>query len=213
MTERPTAGLRHGSRFGLGARPFVASSSPPTRWGAISAASTTPPTSSCRRSPDMAETFWRMATEPDQRSGDYLLWTDTGAQPRPPRRRHPDRRRDLALARRAHRLPAARSRASLAPFVAAISLIPPITILPILFIIFGLGETSKVMLIVLGTAPGDDPVAGAGGDGHPARADHQGRDPRRLRHWQIVFRVVLPADLAAADHRACASAWCRPGSS
>ena len=102
--------------------------------------------------PDMADTFWRMATEPDQRSGDYLLWTDTG----------------LSLARLGGGIIIAavisvslgvligflpRVRASLAPFVAAVSLIPPITILPILFIIFGLGETSKVMLIVLGTAP------------------------------------------------------------
>ena len=37
--------------------------------------------------------------------------------------------------------------------IAAISLIPPITILPILFITFGLGETSKIMLIVIGTMP------------------------------------------------------------
>jgi NitT/TauT family transport system permease protein len=102
--------------------------------------------------PDMAETFWRMATVPDQRSGDLLLWSDTAE----------------SLARLGGGILIAavisvslgvligflpRIRASLAPFVAVISLIPPITILPILFIIFGLGETAKVMLIVLGTAP------------------------------------------------------------
>lgn len=43
--------------------------------------------------------------------------------------------------------------ANLNPLVTAISLIPPIAILPILFIVFGLGELSKVMLIVLGVAP------------------------------------------------------------
>ena len=32
-------------------------------------------------------------------------------------------------------------------------MIPPLAILPILFIVFGIGELAKVMLIVLGTAP------------------------------------------------------------
>jgi len=39
------------------------------------------------------------------------------------------------------------------PFVAAFSLIPPLAVLPILFIVFGLGETSKIVLIVFGVAP------------------------------------------------------------
>ncbi|MEM9205361.1 MAG: ABC transporter permease [Pseudomonadota bacterium] len=39
------------------------------------------------------------------------------------------------------------------PFVSAFSLIPPLAVLPILFIIFGLGETSKIVLIVFGVAP------------------------------------------------------------
>ncbi|MCA6286754.1 MAG: ABC transporter permease, partial [Phenylobacterium sp.] len=39
-------------------------------------------------------------------------------------------------------------RASLGPLVAAIAVIPPIAILPVLFIALGLGETSKVALIV-----------------------------------------------------------------
>lgn len=101
---------------------------------------------------DMGETFWRMATVPDQRSGDLLLWTDTA----------------ISLARLCGGIAIAalislslgvligflpRVRATLAPFIAAISLIPPITILPILFIVFGLGEMAKVMLIVVGTAP------------------------------------------------------------
>ena len=44
-------------------------------------------------------------------------------------------------------------RANLAPLVSALSMVPPLAILPILFIVFGLGELSKVMLIVIGTAP------------------------------------------------------------
>lgn len=100
----------------------------------------------------MAQTFWRMATEPEQRSGSILLWSDTAE----------------SLARLCGGMAIAtliavslgiligylpRARATLAPFVAAISLIPPITVLPILFIVFGLGEASKVALIVVGTAP------------------------------------------------------------
>lgn len=139
---------------------------------------------------EMANSFWRMATVPDQRSGDLLLWSDTA----------------VSLARLGAGIGVAaliavslgvvigflpRVRATLAPFVAAISLIPPITILPILFIIFGLGETSKVMLIVLGTAPVmtrslaqavmDIP------DEEIVKAETLGASA-----WQLVFRVVLP---------------------
>ncbi len=44
-------------------------------------------------------------------------------------------------------------RANLSPIVAVLSMVPPMAILPILFIIFGLGEVSKVALIVIGIAP------------------------------------------------------------
>lgn len=41
----------------------------------------------------------------------------------------------------------------LAPLLTVISLVPPMALLPILFIVFGLGELSKVALIVIGVAP------------------------------------------------------------
>jgi NitT/TauT family transport system permease protein len=44
-------------------------------------------------------------------------------------------------------------RAMFEPFMAAFSLIPPLAVLPILFIAFGLGEVSKIVLIVFGIAP------------------------------------------------------------
>jgi NitT/TauT family transport system permease protein len=101
---------------------------------------------------EMAETFWRMATEPDQRSGDVLLWTDTLQS-----------LGRLGVGVLISALLALivgviigylpRGRATLAPFISAVSLIPPITVLPILFIVFGLGEASKIALIVVGTAP------------------------------------------------------------
>ena len=44
-------------------------------------------------------------------------------------------------------------RAGFGPLVAAIAVIPPIAVLPILFIVFGLGETAKIALIFVGVTP------------------------------------------------------------
>jgi len=92
------------------------------------------------------------AIEPDKRTGEVLLWADTAA----------------SLARLAWGLAFSAViglvfgivtgiipyvRAGLSSFIAALSLIPPLAILPILFIVFGLGELSKVVLIVIGIAP------------------------------------------------------------
>jgi NitT/TauT family transport system permease protein len=44
-------------------------------------------------------------------------------------------------------------RAALGPLVAGIAVIPPIAVLPVLFIVFGLGETSKIVLIFIGLTP------------------------------------------------------------
>lgn len=45
------------------------------------------------------------------------------------------------------------ARATISPLIWLFSLIPTMAILPILFIVFGLGEVSKVVLIILGVAP------------------------------------------------------------
>lgn len=100
----------------------------------------------------MGASFWRMAFVADKRSGDLLLWTDTfDSLMRLGVGMGIATTIALVVGIAIGFIPHARS--SLAPFVATISLIPPITILPILFIVFGLGEASKIMLIVLGTAP------------------------------------------------------------
>jgi NitT/TauT family transport system permease protein len=140
--------------------------------------------------PQMGATIWQLAFQPEQRSGDYLLWSDTAA----------------SLARLLGGIVIAavlalvigipmgfipRARASLAPFIAAISLVPPITILPILFIVFGLGETSKVMLIVIGTAPVMvRTIAQAVADipsEQIVKATTLGAST-----WQMILRVVAP---------------------
>lgn len=95
---------------------------------------------------------WRMAFVADRRSGDYLLWVDTiDSLARLGAGLGISTAMALLLGLAIGSLSGAR--ATLAPFIASVSLIPPITILPILFIVFGLGEASKVMLIVIGTAP------------------------------------------------------------
>lgn len=94
----------------------------------------------------------RLATHRDMATGEYLFWFDTW----------------LSLARLGAGLGIAalvglvlgilvgfipHLRVTFEPFFAAVSLVPPLAVLPILFILFGLGETSKIVLIVFGIAP------------------------------------------------------------
>ncbi len=100
----------------------------------------------------LADAINRMAFQPDTRTGDYLLWSDTAA----------------SLGRLFTALGISTAialvvgmaigmfpyvRALLAPFFAVVSMVPPLALLPILFIVLGLGETSKITLIVIGVAP------------------------------------------------------------
>ena len=81
--------------------------------------------------------------------------------------------------------------ATLAPLVAVISMVPPMAILPVLFIVFGLGELSKVVLIVIGVAPflvRDLSFAvGALPAEQIVKAQSLGAST-----WQVAIRVVLP---------------------
>ncbi len=94
----------------------------------------------------------RVAFEPNKRSGKYIFWEDTLSSVK---------RIVMGIAIAASiglvvglltgAIPLLG--ANLNPLVTAISLVPPMAILPIIFIVFGLGELSKVMLIVIGVAP------------------------------------------------------------
>ena len=150
----------------------------------------------------------RMAFEPSKRSGDYLLWADTGAS-----------LKRLALGVGISALIALvfgvmlgiipYAGAGLSPFVAAISMIPPMAILPILFIVFGLGEVSKVVLVVIGITPF-------------IIRDLQQRVRELPKEqiikaqtlgsstWQLIIRVVLPQvlpRLIAAVRLSLGAAW------
>ncbi len=100
----------------------------------------------------MGDAVDRMALEPSKRTGEYLFWVDTASS----------LKRlamgvaiaasvGLALGLLTGALPLVN--ASMSPLLTVVSLIPPLAILPVLFIVFGLGELSKVMLIALGITP------------------------------------------------------------
>jgi len=82
-------------------------------------------------------------------------------------------------------------RATFGPLVTGIAVIPPIALLPILFIAFGLGETSKVMLIFIGIAPFMIRDVAAHITALPreqiAKAQTLGASS-----WQLMLRVALP---------------------
>jgi NitT/TauT family transport system permease protein len=119
------------------------------------------------------------AFEEDERSGERLLWSDTGASlQRLLTALAISAVAGLSLGLAIGVIPYLR--VTIAPFVAAVSLIPPLAMLPILFIVVGLGESAKITLIIIGVAPVIE------------RADHQGADPRSL-------------DLAIGDSRGIAA--------
>ena len=100
----------------------------------------------------LADTVRGYAFEEDRRSGEILWWLDTWASLK---------RISIALVISSAlglatglaigAIPYIRS--LFAPFMSAVSMIPPLAILPILFIVAGLGETAKIALIVIGVTP------------------------------------------------------------
>ncbi len=156
----------------------------------------------------MSETVTRLATEPNRRTGDLVLWADTSAS----------LKRlltgvgismviGLAVGIVTGLIPVMNN--TLSPLVKVISMIPPLAVLPILFISLGIGELAKVVLIVFGVVPF-------------LMRDIQQRVeelPTELlvkaqtlgaSTWQIILRVVLPQvtpRLLDATRLALGSAW------
>ncbi|MBC2666866.1 ABC transporter permease [Novosphingobium flavum] len=85
-------------------------------------------------------------------------------------------------------------RAALGPLVTVIAVIPPIAVLPILFIALGLGEASKIALIAVGIAPYMIRDLASHVAGLPAeqfvKAQTLGAST-----WQLTLRVALPQAL------------------
>ena len=100
----------------------------------------------------IADAMQEMAFEEDRRSGQVLFWADTGAS-----------LRRLGIGIAIATLIGLTVGLAIGlfpyvtltfdPFVAVLSMTPPLAVLPILFITFGLGELSKVVLIIVGIAP------------------------------------------------------------
>lgn len=100
--------------------------------------------------PKMADAIYRLAFVKDERTLCYLLWADTWASLR---------RICIGIAMSAGAglfmglnigmLPGIRC--VFLPFIRFVSNIPVLAILPILFIVFGIDETAKIMLIFIGT--------------------------------------------------------------
>ncbi|MCU0953279.1 MAG: ABC transporter permease [Hyphomicrobium sp.] len=144
----------------------------------------------------------------DKRTGDYLFWSDTAISLwRLACGMGISIVVSLILGIAAGFIPWVR--ALVQPFVAAFSLIPPITILPILFIMVGLEETSKITLIALGTAPLMLRAVALAVEEIPreliVKAQTLGAST-----WQMVTRVVLPQvlpKLIVATRFALIPAW------
>jgi NitT/TauT family transport system permease protein len=138
----------------------------------------------------MAEALKQYLLIPDARTGDYLLLSDTIASLS---------RLLTALAISTFialiaalfigLLPVAG--ATFGPVVAVASMVPPLALLPILFIIMGLGESSKIALIVIGTTlklTRDIALRVA----EIPREQLIKAQTLGASTWQIALRVVLP---------------------
>ncbi len=100
----------------------------------------------------IVETAQRLATTPDKRSGELVFWKDTAASlKRLGQGVAIGAALGLIFGLAIGLLPGVR--ATLSSFVAVLSMVPPLAILPILFIVLGLGEVSKVALIAIGITP------------------------------------------------------------
>ena len=153
-----------------------------------------------------------MAFQVDPQTGAIPLWQDTGGQP--------EAAGSLGLAIATATtlvlglaigvLPLAR--AGLDPLVGAIAVIPPIAVLPVLFITFGLGETAKIVLIVVGVTP----FMAIRGPGGPCRRHSRGADRQGPRPWPPApgrrsrCAVALPQAIPRLGCAECTAPVARP---
>lgn len=146
----------------------------------------------------MAHGLSALLFQPDQLSGKLLFWADTAAS-----------LQRLGIGLGIATLAALMVglllgilppvRATFGPLVTGIAVIPPIALLPILFIALGLGETAKIALIVIGIAPVMVRDIAA----------HVTELPREqiikaltlgANSWQVMIRVALPQAMPRLIH-------------
>lgn len=157
---------------------------------------------------EMVAAMSALIFEPDKLSGTYIFWADTLAS-----------LQRIGTGLGISALSALMAglllgilppvRATFGPLVTGVAVIPPLALLPILFIVFGLGETSKVALIVIGVAP----VMIRDVAGHvTALPREQIIKAQTLgsSSWQLILRVGLPQAmprLIQATRLALGPAW------
>jgi len=138
----------------------------------------------------IANTFHNYAFEADRRSGQVLFWADTWASlKRIGAALGISATLALMLAVGIGVIP--RARALLSPLLNTVAMIPPLAVLPILFIVLGLEETSKIALIVIGVAPcvaRDLALRVA----ELPREQIIKAQTLGASTWQLILRVVLP---------------------
>ena len=142
---------------------------------------------------EMATAIHRVAFEEDRRTGEVLFWADTGASlKRLAIGMGVATAIALVLGLLIGLLPV--GNAMFAPMTAVLSMIPPMAILPILFIVFGLGELSKVVLIIVGVAPClmRDLIFTVG---NLPREQLVKAQSLGASTWQVLIRVALPQAL------------------
>lgn len=135
---------------------------------------------------------------PDPLSGERLFWSDTFASLQ---------RLGLGLAISTISallvglvlglIPVAR--ATFAPLVTTVAVIPPIALLPVLFIIFGLGEAAKVALIVVGILPLMIRDIAAHVEALPSEQMIKAQT-LGASSWQLALRVALPQAMPRLIH-------------
>ena len=138
----------------------------------------------------LADALRRMAFAADPRTGRVLLWDDTLASlERLGAALGIATALALCLGLITGMLPYAR--ALLASFVGAVSMVPPLALLPILFITLGLGEAAKITLIAIGIAPVmiRDLAARVG---EIPREQIVKAETLGASSWQMAIRIVLP---------------------
>lgn len=132
----------------------------------------------------------QMAFKEDLRSGKVLLWSDTAASlSRLLSAVGISATAGLIFGILTGLLPYART--ILSPLVTAVSLVPPLAILPILFIVFGIDEFSKIMLIVIGITPVIIRDLAMQIEALP-REQLIKAQTLGANTWQIVLRIALP---------------------
>ena len=138
----------------------------------------------------MAQAMYGLVFQADQLSGQFVFWADTLAS-----------LQRLGIGLGISTLMALvvgillgvlpPVRATVGPLVTGIAVIPPIALLPILFIALGLGETAKIALIVIGIAP----VMIRDIAAHVAALPREQiikAQTLGASSWQIMIRVALP---------------------